>query len=138
MKLLDRPPFGVLDEMKFEIQNRLPNMAVPGLALTMDKILGKVNSGVFELSVDDRRIIYGQRDKTLTEWSPDVRDMDLSEIAELRKRLTKEEDELKRKIQADDEAKKRLQEIEKEAKLREKILKEIEQKQPQALDSLNK
>lgn len=128
MKLLDQPPFGVLDEMKYEVQNRLPNMAIPGLALTMDKILGKVSSGVYELSVDDKRIIYGQRDKGINEWSPDIRNMDLAELAEVRKRLTKEADDLKKRIQSDDEEKKRLQEIEKEAKLREKILKELNEK----------
>ena len=104
MKLLEKPPFGVFDHMKFEVQNRLPNMAVPGLALTMDKILGKVNSGVFELSVDDRRIIYGQRDKTLAEWSPAVRDMDLSEIAELLFRFPADASSLPRQIESSSSA----------------------------------
>lgn len=137
MRTLDRIPYshGLIHEDFREDAHRHPSIAVPGLSLSLEKILGKVASGTFELSIDDRRIIYQQPDKHIRDWSPDVRDMTLAEVADVRRNLSAEAEQLRKKIKSDDEAAKRLQELEKEAKLREKILHEMESKPPVMLDA---
>lgn len=136
MRTQSIPPYGhALVTTAFrEDAKKHPSIAVPGLSLSLEKILGKVASGSIELSIDERRIIYEQPDKHIADWSPDVREMTLAEVAEVRRNLTAESEKLRKRIHDDDEAAKRLQEIEKETKLREKILKEMETKSPQLFD----
>lgn len=118
----------ILNEVFIENCSRKPSLAVPGLALSMDKIVAKTASGGIALTPDQQRRLYEVPDKTYEEFSEDVNQMTLAERQRVKLQLQARLEDLKKKMKSDDEERKRLAEAEKELKLRKKLLEELRQK----------
>lgn len=79
-------------------KNTLPSKTVPNQAMTIREIINRTEKG---LPVTGVRIpMYNETEDGIM---PDLRDMDISEIYELKKRIKKTEDELRKKLQKEEE-----------------------------------
>lgn len=78
---------------KFEV-NTLPSMTVPDMSMTIAEIIARTQKG---LPVTGVRVpIYNETDEGIM---PDLRNMDLSEVAELKRKMQKAEKEALKKLE---------------------------------------
>lgn len=79
-----------------EINNK-PSLTVPDQAMTIREIINRTNKG---LPVTGVRVpMYNETEDGIM---PDLRNMDISEIYELKKRIQKTEKELRQKLEKED------------------------------------
>lgn len=127
MRLLNKFP-SVLSEAFVQDCSLKKSQAIPGLSLSMERIVAKTASGGVSLTPEQRAKLYDAPDKTFADWSPDINEMTLAERAQVRKRLSAELEGLKRKMKDDDDRRKADDLRKQELELRQKILAEMDEK----------